>query len=257
MTTREGTPTARHMAAVRTECSVQSPVRLRATSPAAANATLKFLSRIFWATHRLIGAGLLPRVFDAAGDPRGQAADPDVVAVDEGVGLEELGVDLAGHGLAVDRAGGLDLQDRRIRLGSTSGWIDWRESPGEDLGDLGTLELDPILHVPRLLGVGDLPGDLDDRGEDQVELDGPRRRQRGLLGRPVVHQAAHDVLLRLEDLSLRVDVDAAVQLRPPLAVDRRLVVDPQERTFLAVAEEDRLERPGLEGHVERSGSARA
>ncbi len=67
MTTREGTPAARHMAAVRTECSVQSPLRLWATSLAAANAVSKFLSVTFWCDPPVDRRGLLPGVDQSRG----------------------------------------------------------------------------------------------------------------------------------------------------------------------------------------------
>ena len=139
------------------------------------------------------------------------ASHPAIVTGHEHVGVEILRIGLIRGGGAVQRTGALDLEDGRS-LGSVRP-DGLAKVSREDLGGFAILESDPVLDVPHPIGVGDLAAGLDDRLEDQVELDRPAGCQPGLLRRPVIDDPAHDILLGLQDLSPGIDVDPDVELR--------------------------------------------
>ena len=92
--TRDGMPTARLIAAASTACSVQSPLRLSATSLAGAKATSKFLSLMFSNTQCSIFTALSQgeRVSPIARAVR--LLTSRIIARDHAVGTDELGIDL-------------------------------------------------------------------------------------------------------------------------------------------------------------------
>ena len=240
MTTLAGMPDARHMAAVKTACSVQSPDRLRATSLAAANPTVKFLSLMFLWTQCAILERFFPGVDDALGRLFGQPLHPQVAGRDQRIGARELRVDVRGTRRAVERAQALHFEDRRFRAAVIADCLP--RIAGYDLGRIAVLERDPVPGLPGLFGIGDLVRDLDRRTDRQVELDRPARRHGGFLGRAVLNVAPQKVLLLLEHLTLGIDPQRDVELGLGLAVDLGSLLDFQERPRRSISHDHRLDR---------------
>src|SRR5947209_1992067 len=122
-------PSARHIAAVNTPCSVQSPARVRATSSAGAKLVSKFLFLRFVATHLVIawtlaqGSVAWPTARRARETTRGSSE------VTIGLGRRYSGSTVEGPGAP---ALGPAVRTSRIAVrGSGPAWIDCRASTGK------------------------------------------------------------------------------------------------------------------------------